>query len=105
MSANTLGNWLKWGYVPKDAQYKLDSITHGGLKREDLIVIEKLSQEQIAFVSLKGKMGKLMFDFSHRYIDSENKLPLKYRCVLVDVLNDCLIEAQNLVLGKNDATD
>lgn len=34
MSAATLGNWLKWGYVPEDAQYKLERITKGKLKTE-----------------------------------------------------------------------
>ena len=32
MSHRTLGNWLKWGYVPRDAQYKLETITGGKLK-------------------------------------------------------------------------
>jgi hypothetical protein len=34
MSASTLGNWLKWGYVPVDAQYKLEHMTKGLLKNE-----------------------------------------------------------------------
>lgn len=34
MSANTLGNWLKWWYVPEDAQYKLERLTNGQLKTE-----------------------------------------------------------------------
>lgn len=34
MSANTLGNWLKWGYVPEAAQYKLERLTQGKLKTE-----------------------------------------------------------------------
>lgn len=34
MSNSTLGNWLKWGYVPEDAQYKLERITNGELKTE-----------------------------------------------------------------------
>lgn len=34
MSANTLGNWLKWGRVPEAAQYKLERITKGLLKTE-----------------------------------------------------------------------
>ena len=34
MSANTLGNWLKWGFVPEDAQYKLERITQGKLKTQ-----------------------------------------------------------------------
>lgn len=34
MSKSTLGNWLKWGFVPEDAQYKLERITKGKLKTE-----------------------------------------------------------------------
>ena len=34
MSANTLGNWLKWGRVPEAAQYKLERLTGGKLKTE-----------------------------------------------------------------------
>ncbi len=34
MSANTLGNWIKWGRVPEHAQYKLERITAGKLKTE-----------------------------------------------------------------------
>jgi hypothetical protein len=34
MSVSTLGNWLKWGYVPEDAQYRLERITKGELKTE-----------------------------------------------------------------------
>lgn len=34
MSPNTLGNWLKWGFVPEAAQYKLERITNGLFKTE-----------------------------------------------------------------------
>lgn len=34
MSASTLANWLKWGFIPEDAQYRLERITHGELKTE-----------------------------------------------------------------------
>ena len=34
MSPNTLGNWLKWGFVPEDAQYKLERLTQGKLKTQ-----------------------------------------------------------------------
>ena len=34
MSKTTLGNWLKWGFVPEDAQYRLERITKGKLKTE-----------------------------------------------------------------------
>ncbi len=34
MSSATLGNWIKWGFVPENAQYKLERITKGKLKTE-----------------------------------------------------------------------
>lgn len=34
MSTSTLGNWLKWGYVPEDAQYRLERLTDGRLKTQ-----------------------------------------------------------------------
>lgn len=34
MSASTLANWLKWGFVPENAQYKLERLTKGELKTE-----------------------------------------------------------------------
>lgn len=34
MSSSTLGNWLKWGFVPEDAQYKLERLTKGELKTQ-----------------------------------------------------------------------
>lgn len=34
MSAASLGNWLKWGYVPLLSQVKLEQLTDGKLKAE-----------------------------------------------------------------------
>lgn len=34
MSASTLANWLKWGYVPEDSQYRLERLTNRELKTE-----------------------------------------------------------------------
>lgn len=34
MSQATLGNWLKWGYVPEASQYKIERLTKGDLKTE-----------------------------------------------------------------------
>lgn len=33
-SANTLGNWLKWGFVPEESQYRLERVTKGLFKTE-----------------------------------------------------------------------
>lgn len=34
MSRSSLGNWIKWGFVPEASQYKLERLTKGGLKTE-----------------------------------------------------------------------
>ena len=34
MSHTSLGNWLKWGFVPEDSQYRLERITKGKLKTQ-----------------------------------------------------------------------
>ncbi len=34
MSVSTLGNWLKWGFIPEDSQYRLERLTNGALKTE-----------------------------------------------------------------------
>lgn len=34
MSKSTLGNWLKWGFVPEDAQYRVERLTGGRLKTQ-----------------------------------------------------------------------
>lgn len=34
MSAASLGNWIKWGYVPLLSQLKLEKITQGKLKSD-----------------------------------------------------------------------
>ena len=34
MSAATLGNWIKWGFVPEASQLKIERITNGALKAD-----------------------------------------------------------------------
>jgi hypothetical protein len=34
MSASSLFNWLKWGFVPEASQYKIERMTHGKLRTE-----------------------------------------------------------------------
>lgn len=34
MSDATFRNWMKWGFVPEDSQYKLERLTKGELKTE-----------------------------------------------------------------------
>ncbi len=34
MSANSLHNWIKWGYVPEGSQYKIERLTKGVLKTD-----------------------------------------------------------------------
>lgn len=34
MSSTSLLNWIEWGYVPLESQYRLEKFTYGGLKAE-----------------------------------------------------------------------
>lgn len=34
MACNSLSNWIRWGYVPLEAQNKLQNLTDGQLKAE-----------------------------------------------------------------------
>lgn len=34
MSDATFRNWMKWGFVPEDSQYKLERLTNGELKTQ-----------------------------------------------------------------------
>jgi len=34
MSHSTLSNWMKWGYVPIESQYKVERLTKSALKVE-----------------------------------------------------------------------
>lgn len=43
MSAATLANWLKWGYVPINAQYRLEQLTSGALTVTEGDVYERKS--------------------------------------------------------------
>ncbi len=54
------------------------------------------STEEIAFMELKAKIVKLMFEFANQYSvkDSPNNLYPKTGYILVDVLTSCLSEAQ-----------
>jgi hypothetical protein len=34
MSATTLRNWVRWGKVPEESQYKIERLTKGELKTD-----------------------------------------------------------------------
>jgi ABC-type long-subunit fatty acid transport system fused permease/ATPase subunit len=34
MAINTFQNWMKWGYVPMDAQCRIEEFTRGELKAD-----------------------------------------------------------------------
>jgi hypothetical protein len=34
ISAASLGNWLKWGFIPENSQFKLEVLSDGKLKAE-----------------------------------------------------------------------
>lgn len=37
ISHTSLANWFKWGYVPENAQYKIERLTNGGLAVSEVI--------------------------------------------------------------------
>jgi hypothetical protein len=45
MAHGSLGNWIKWGFVPETSQYKLERITDGELKSNWTIEQEKRKKE------------------------------------------------------------
>ncbi len=57
---------------------------------------EAPTPEIIAFMELKGKIVQLMFDFTNKYSgrDNPNHLYPKVGYILIDVLTECLGEAQ-----------
>lgn len=34
IAANSLLNWMRWGFVPENAQYKVERLTNGALKTQ-----------------------------------------------------------------------
>lgn len=55
---------------------------------------ESPTDEEIAFMDLKGKIVKLMFEFTDKYGGPESKLYPRCAYTMVDVLTACLSEAQ-----------
>lgn len=47
MSAPTLSNWVKWGYVPLKAQNAIEEITKGRLKAKFREPIEEFIEKKI----------------------------------------------------------
>lgn len=50
--------------------------------------------EEIAYMELKGKIVTLMFDFTNKHAGQERKLYPQCINILIDVLTDCLSDAQ-----------
>lgn len=59
--------------------------------------------EMLAFMDLKEKIVKLMFDFTTKYsgIDKPENLYPRTPYILIDILTACLNEAQHQVAWKN----
>ena len=67
MSNASIVNWMKWGYVPEDSQYRLERLTEGALKREPIIKNDAIELEDEAYRYLKTKLTKAIFDFMNKY--------------------------------------
>jgi hypothetical protein len=61
-------------------------------------------EEEIAFMELKGKIVKLMFDFTEKHASPDSKLYPRCAYTLVDVLTACLGEAQYQVANYQPFT-
>ncbi len=60
MSASSLGNWLRWGYVPESAQLKIERLTSGKLKSDDFSTLKKCeSSKRISASLLKEDLLRL----------------------------------------------
>lgn len=96
MSGSTLGNWLKWGYVPEDAQYKLERITKGALKAETQENKEETVEEILlnAHQQLKAAITKSLFNFMNKYCVSGSKTYPYATRVVIDVLNELIKEVE-----------
>lgn len=60
MAANSLGNWLEWGYVPELAQYKIERITKGRFTAD--------------FSEITGKVKEIINKPLAKKIDGEHSL-------------------------------
>lgn len=103
LSHVSLSNWLKWGFVPENSQYKLERITDGELKADDFIIHkEKLSLEELAFRELKQKLVALMFRFTDKYGSKDMGLYPKTGYILINVLEECLRDAKQQMEGRHE---
>ena len=82
MAASSLGNWLKWGYVPEETQYKLERITKGLFKIGGRMTMEK--------EDLKVKWPLVVIDYEKIYF---NRIDLgnytMFRMCIFKTLNPC----------------
>lgn len=86
MSSSTLGNWLKWGFVPEDAQYKLERLTKGALKvnvdedmPENRIYLGDGIYVQFEEDGLRLQMSNHSIFISHEFFECLNKFYKDYR--------------------------
>jgi hypothetical protein len=63
------------------------------------------TKQEIAFDELKTGMVKLMFDFTNKYAaPGEDCLYPEVAYILIDVLTDCLAEAEYQIIGCSNFT-
>lgn len=59
MTANTLSNWLRWGYIPVSAQKKIEKLTKGKLKTDLAKEAQIISRHEKAIARLQEEIMKL----------------------------------------------
>lgn len=102
MSHGSLNNWIKWGFIPEESQYKLERLTKGGLKAGTPINHEdRPSLEILAYKDLRSKLIRLVKDFNKRYGSKTGGLYPIHFDILVKILTECLDETNLKIYEVN----
>jgi len=101
MSDATLRNWMKWGFVPIESQFKLERITNGELMH-DITHLDQPDPEIIAFMEIKSKIVKLMFSMTDKYAAPGSALYPGFGQILVNALSACVNEVKLQFKIKDD---
>lgn len=90
LDMNLVSHWQPLPMPPNDEQQK---------------IMNQSNKEEIAYLELKAKIVKLMFEFTDKYTaKGEDCLYPKVGNILVDVLVNCLSEAQYQIQGAPEFT-
>jgi hypothetical protein len=92
MSNASIVNWMKWGFVPENSQYKLERLTNGVLKPSIVVKKNELDINKEAYSFLKNKIAKCVYDFFNKYPELYSEDDPKAPVILFTVFNYFLKE-------------